>query len=945
MLDLQTGDKVARLGWIGDRIQDHEGASIQAMRTIAGSDLETLERILAYEWIEEAPTGPATQALETIASMAQKHPDLSRQITSIHWLADGIEDSEASALLSTDEIAAVDPHIGRKVSTYSWFVDGVTESERSKMRVVRNAFKSLSDLDLDLAKIVADYPWLSEDIDMVGFSIISLLSENLAGIAESDVELARMVAGRDWLADNVDRNEHEAISALMWFAVLDLEFSRKLADIGWFEDGINYGESTALWAMANLMERDMEFSRRVFDLIEPGVEFDHSGVIVGLDRLWHSDQGTAIAILQDLESWPANVGSEVLSTLSSLRRSYPDRYNDLLARSWFLDGVNLEEALFISTIWMRLRASSELHDQMMDQYHLETKTVAMPMGGMVKFWLFSNKPIDARDGLMDNLTRGARDIEQFIQVPFPSRNFVVSFADGHALGAAWQSGYHILLGRVEQYDQIGQHTVFHETGHFYMSGNIGRTWLSEGGANFLATVVLANLGSRNLEHRANEIQPILLRACELALGVSTLQELIDYDRDARQRSSCNYVLGEYFLLKLHSAIGRDAVSRALGDIYLNQFRSSVGVSEEDVYQAFLANTPDLLEEDLVDVYRVYYGGHFLPWSESSVPEHTVSDEHLRELRDVISWSQNPFGGIHAAAFAEIADVWLQDANFGLSLAVLEWVADGINHKELMMLRDLNDLYEFDPRLAQRMIDLTWVEDGIRFWEQKAVSSLAGIAERDIGEAETISRYRWFVDDMSNQERLLVEFLDTFSSAVEQANRATPRIDWMLDGLTDEEHRSLVEIRRMFVFNTGFGLRVLQLPWVADNRSNSSEISNDIYPWANLVEADVELARDVIELSWVSDDLEGHEDAALGSIGAMALVNVDEARRIVRSGWFRDGIDLDDVIRLQNYLVRLHSLMSSQPSAPEVVLRILKSSRHVDFPITSAQVPPQAIRYC
>ena len=43
---------------------------------------------------------------------------------------------------------------------------------------------------------------------------------------------------------------------------------------------------------------------------------------------------------------------------------------------------------------------------------------------------------------------------------------------------------------------------------------------------------------------------------------------------------------------MRSAIGHDAMSDAMGDIYLNRFASLSVITEEDIYEIFVENTSD-----------------------------------------------------------------------------------------------------------------------------------------------------------------------------------------------------------------------------------------------------------------------------------------------------------------------------------------------------------------
>ena len=544
----------------------------------------------------------------------------------------------------------------------------------------------------------------------------------------------------------------------------------------------------------------------------------------------------------------------------------------------------------------------ELYDELVEAHYVKSTTIDAPLGGQVNVWLFSNKPIDPQDQLLNNFAQAIWTAEDFLMVPFPDRDFLVLFADGHDLGAAYNSGSHVVIPLSEGNDQVHPHTVFHETAHHYMYGGLGNTWLVEGGANFIATIGLAQVGIRDLDRWPSYIERSVRGGCNLDPGLGSIQDLIDYQTDFRAGRSCNYVFGEYFLHRLRTSMGHDAIGTALGETYRVGRETGRPLSEGTIYEIVLKNTPDSRKESVQNVYVELHRGPFVAGFEDAESELLIPDALESELRKLLPWFTGPPDKIHSSALSAIFKVWQLNRRLGLSLAKATWVVDGVNHGEAIVLSGLYEIASADQQLTGRIVNNSWVRDGIVFWERRAIEAIARLALQNPDGAGRVARYPWVVDDITNEERLLLEFLVELFVTVDGTGRPMPVFVWMIDGLTDPEHRLLVQLRRILEQDAVYCLEVLALPWIADGPSDHEQEVSAIIGLALLVEADKRLANDVIQLEWVMDDLEHFfEYSALESIGIVARMDIQEAERIINSSWFRNGIDLDDVLRLQDYV--------------------------------------------
>ena len=383
-----------------------------------------------------------------------------------------------------------------------------------------------------------------------------------------------------------------------------------------------------------------------------------------------------------------------------------------------------------------------------------------------------------------------------------------------------------------------------------MYGGLGNTWLVEGGATFIAAIGLAQVGMRDLDRWPSFVERTVRGGCNRAPGLGSIQDIIDYQKDSGVRHSCNYVFGEHFLHGLRTAMGHDAIGTALGEVYRAGRETGRPLSEETIYEIFLKNTPGSRKASVQNAYAELHGGPFVAGFEDAESELLIPDALESELRKLLPWFTNPPDKIHSSALASIVRVWQLNRRLGLSLAEATWVADGVNHGEAIVLSGTYKIATADPQLADRIVNNSWVRDGVVFWERRAIEAIARLALHTPDDAERVARYSWVVDDITNEERLLLEFLAELFVAVDGTTRPMPVIGWMIDGLTAPEHRLLVQLRRILEQDPVYCLEVLALPWITGGPFNRGSEARAVRGLASLVEADKQLANNVIQLEWV-----------------------------------------------------------------------------------------------
>ena len=751
-------------------------------------------------------------------------------------------------------------------------------------------------LDAELGDSIAKLTWVGGVATDSRRESLRILSH----IAHKDSGLAKDVVHLRWFADGVGRNEEPVLRQLLRLALIDPDLARNVVTTGWFSADVTEIDLQALFALRELASFDLRLARTATTLTWFADELtrDQFEALWALRELGQVDAGLAFEIVDSSSLWSPRLVAGSARSLRALREEHPQLFEALAAKTWFADGLSRQDAAFLSTLSSTVEWP-ELHADLMEQHYMRLRTIDVPLGGQVDVWLFSNKPIDPSDPLLGDFANAIWAGEHFMRVPFPDRDFVVLFADGHSTGA-FNFGSHVVVDRQEGSDPLHPHTVFHETAHHYMYVGLGNTWLVEGGANFLATIGLAHFGIRDLDSWPRSVEQSVREGCMRDPGLATIQDIIDFQRDSGERHPCNYSFGSHFLYELRAAMGHDAIAAALGEIYKGGRETYRSLPEETIYETMLKNTPDSQKEGFQNTYRELHGGPFVASFVDAESEVLVPNALQGELDELLPWFGRPLDEIHSSALAAIVNVWQLNPRLGLALAKATWVIDGVNHGEAITLNGLYEIATADSDLTDRIANSPWTKDGVVFWERKAIEAIAQLALHAPNDAKRVAQYRWVGDGITNEERLLLEFLATLSITTQSAGRPTPSFDWMIDGMTNAEHRLLVQLRRILEQHPLFCLDVLALPWVSNGPATQHSETRAVKGLAQLAEADTQLATEVIQTEWALDELHTFEASALGEIGRVALVDIQDARQILKSSWFRDGIDRDDVQRLRDY---------------------------------------------
>ena len=511
-----------------------------------------------------------------MSTLSRRDPGLAASIAGYPWVLDGITDDERWALYSLNNLHAQDPSLGAAVAGLPWILEGITGDERWALYGLDNLHKQ----DASLGAAVASFPWTVDDITHPESRALLYLAD----LAEQDLSLGQAIADYPWVVDNITDPEMWSLSYLADLAEQDLSVGQAIAGFPWVLDDITDDEQWSLYYLNDLQEQDASL-------------------------------GLQLAAMPFLASSFQAHDRHALKSIFTLSES-PTDFALLTKQGWFQDGLEDEEAAFVTVLADLAQRSPEEYRAMVDTHYAQSVTVQLPLGGELQLFGFRRLPFQQFDPALDVVAGAAQALENFMGIPFPDEEIILLFVDGvlnpdgdFVLGR--NVGTHLLVTRPETIQGDFRDVLAHEVAHYYWGYENAPVWFAEGGADFLGHYALDSIGWRSLADWRSDLSSGGVATCA-GRGAHTIQYVIDSSATylASNLFICNYALGESLLQKLYQTIGPEGASTAWNQLYLLAETEGRPVTDFEIYQTFRRNTPNDRVAEFQGVYDRWHGGDF-----------------------------------------------------------------------------------------------------------------------------------------------------------------------------------------------------------------------------------------------------------------------------------------------------------------------------------------------
>ena len=206
--------------------------------------------------------------------------------------------------------------------------------------------------------------------------------------------------------------------------------------------------------------------------------------------------------------------------------------------------------------------------------------------------------------LLKRCATGIRTIVDFMGPPWVRRDVIVSIEEGRVdIGLHLVNSHIIMSGytgstKYRPSDVSWTSVLYHELAHYhFIDPAFDPLWMVEGGADFMQGYILHVTENENLQDRYESV------------GRSSCpRSVYDWLRSTRQTYNCAYPVGERFLLGMYNSLGHDVVESSLRELHRIGTSRHPGVTEDEIYQVFLANTPEGQRDEFIRLYRELHGG-------------------------------------------------------------------------------------------------------------------------------------------------------------------------------------------------------------------------------------------------------------------------------------------------------------------------------------------------
>ena len=163
---------------------------------------------------------------------------------------------------------------------------------------------------------------------------------------------------------------------------------------------------------------------------------------------------------------------------------------------------------------------------------------------------------------------------------------------------------------------------------------------------------------------------------------------------------------------------------------------------------------------------------------------------------------------------------------------------------------------------------------------------------------------WANDAITNEEMFALTVIRQLLELDMALAEPLMKLPWLSDGIASGEHASILIVRMIAELDTALAGRLLELPWITDGITDD-EAESLGFIFLRLAEKDAALAREILEMDFVSSATGTLGRDVIFIIGSLAQRHPDGFRRLIEQPWFVDGLTTEEV-----------ALMAVLPAEPE-----------------------------
>ena len=460
--------------------------------------------------------------------------------------------------------------------------------------------------------------------------------------AESTLTYAPSTPGTYYYGACVDSMPGESDTTNNCSAVAAATVSEfDIDSLPWVADGITGDERQAMDEIRDLATIDRSMSQRVAGSpwLSDGVAEDEASILTDL-RLF-AESHPEIAVL--VTTVPDQTGRLIEAVLQQIRFYDPVLLGQIREQPWFQDGLTEDEAALIVVLGSAADSEDVFRD-LLQGGHVRSDTISLPLAGEVDLFAVGRSERGLGE-VLGNMAFAVEALEGFMGTPWPLPDAIalLELESDSNFVVGWNYGTHIVV------TNTSKHLTYHELGHFYFGGNVPG-WLAEGSAELLVHHALYGLTRGIINSLYSGYGNLIHEQCA-PHGWTNVQEFIEAGEGGTR---CTYWFGGQFLAGMYRTPGHEVVSSALRELFETGEGTGRTATEEEIYRAFLTNTPSSQRNDFQFWYHCLHG--------RSVPGYTAAPKPAApaDTRDALVALYNATNG----PGWKNSENWLSEAPLG-----------------------------------------------------------------------------------------------------------------------------------------------------------------------------------------------------------------------------------------------------------------------------------------
>ena len=960
------GGLVLGLPWVSDGISDHETSAITVLLGLGEVDVVLAEKVSVFPWVTDGIDKEISEdlAIEELARISRVDVGRGRTVAAFDWVSGGIGEIEVFALENV--AGSLEVLVAGKERFADRYVAFASKVDMGSGILTEGLFE-LSDLissDVASAEVVLDTRYFDD----------GEFSENkVSGLLEvirytlQDPEFGLMVSGLNWVSDGVDFWEEDALfhvsrffevdpglaakavdigwivtpsdvdpggqlkslTQLLEIAMVDAEYAGQMMDWDWLRDDLSYAEPNLLGFVYEIMSFDPRIAKLLPLIVADGfesVDEDTFYIVETALLLLLNEPELAYSLLVEAKDWTPKITRFATQTVHLMIVYRPDDLERLMHQSWYRDGVDIDEAVFIGALGSGDRSGGRggtedtFFEDMLRSHHVEKRRVDFPLAGEVTVWVVKHRPFERGNNLAGDFAAFAMEVEAFFGQPFPAKDLIVVIAEGNSSGRSKNLGDHIFFNTSWPDTNILSAEVIKGLNGYYLRDRTGRIWLTESVTRFIEKYPDELAFGRRESYARQDLIDYARSQCFYRHGINNIQDEIDFEKAGRPVNYCVDILGELFAFRLFEVMGWDAMGKALGDIYVeatsivDDDNTIFSVSEEKLYESFTSNAPRGSEAEVRALYESLHGGRFLYPVEAVVDFDALPEEVRGPLLLSTKWRDRPDYDVsskkYLLALGALSEIWMIDEELAYDVSELLWVHQGVNHLMTQALTRIGEIAVVDLSLARHLVDSPAMDNSRAYNVRYVFDAIQRLTETDVNLAWEVARSQWVMGDWTDNTSLFLQALADFGAADAGSVRAVLRTRWVTDGLTGSEPRVIEYLRYNVQTEPRLLEHLMKYDWLAIGARSRGEPATNARVLefiAKVAEVDGDLAVELSKVGWMQDNIANEEYTGIGGFLNIALLDVRRAKDVVMSSWFQRRMTIEERSRLDRILDELWGL--------------------------------------